>query len=256
MERLTCGGATLAPEYETWYAQRGLPVTCGYGLTEASPVVTMSTLAAHRAGCVGRPLAGVEVELADDGEVLVRSPGVMLGYWRDDAATAETICAGRLHTGDLGELDADGYLRIIGRKKEMIVLSTGKKVSPTRVENLLTASPLVDQAAVFGEGRPGLVALIVPAACGLAVDDPELQEPIADEIARCLSSAAQEEQVRAFVVLDRPFSIERGEMTPKLSLCRAVIAKNFAAELAAITSGDQFCGDVVSVRSGVAAGAK
>ena len=109
------------------------------------------------------------------------------------------------------------------------MLSTGKKVSPTRVESLLTASPLIEQAAVFGEGRSALVALIVPAACGLATDDSaNCANKLAAEISRCLAAAAHEEQVRDFAVLDRPFSIERGELTPKLSLCRDVIARNFA----------------------------
>jgi long-chain acyl-CoA synthetase len=234
MKRLTCGGAALAPECEAWYAERGLPVLCGYGLTEASPVVTMSSGEAQRTGCVGRPLPGVELRLADDGEVLVRSPGVMLGYWQDAAATDEVVRDGWLHTGDLGELDADGFLRIIGRKKEMIVLSTGKNVSPTRVENLLTTSPLIEQVAVFGEGRPVLVALVVP-----AMSDEERgasREAIATEIARCLAAVAREEQVGAFHLLGRCFSIDQGELTPKLSLCRAVIAEHFAAELAALHS--------------------
>ena len=218
-----------APDVEAWYAERGLPVLPGYGLTESSPVISMSTPAADTLGTVGRPLADVEVRIADDGEILVRGPNVMLGYWQDEAATAEAIRDGWLHTGDLGELDADGFLSIRGRKKELIVLSTGKKVSPTRVESLLTASPLIEQAAVFGEGRAGLVALIVPAKGneGRAAS----REELAAEIRRCLASAAHEEQIHHFVVLDRPFSIERGELTPKLSLCREVIATTFRAEL-------------------------
>jgi long-chain acyl-CoA synthetase len=177
---------------------------------------------------VGRPLAGLDVQIADDGEVRVRGPNVMLGYWQDDAATAEAICDGWLSTGDLGGLDADGYLTILGRKKELIVLSTGKKVSPTRVESLLTASPLVEQAAVFGEGRAGLVALVVPATReGRGVSRDELEE----EIQRRLASCAKEEQVHDVAILERPFSIERGELTPKLSLCREVIAAHFSAEL-------------------------
>jgi len=228
MHRLMCGGAALAPDAEAWYANRGLPVLCGYGLSEASPVVSSSTLAAHRLYSVGRPLPGVEVRIAEDGEVLVRSTGVMLGYWQDPAATAEAIRGGWLHTGDLGELDDDGYLAISGRKKELIVLSTGKNVSPTRVENLLTASPHIEQAAVFGDGRAGLVALIVPAAGGFA------REVYAEEITACLVSCAAEERIRRFAILDRPFSSELGELTPKLSLCRDVIAHNFADQLAAL----------------------
>lgn len=233
MKRLTCGGAPVAPDVETWYADRGMPLLPGYGLTEASPVISVSTASARKLGCVGRPLEGIDIRIANDGEVLVRGPNVMLGYWQDDAATAEAIRDGWLSTGDLGELDADGFLTIRGRKKELIVLSTGKKVSPSRVESLLAASPLIEQVAVFGEGRPALVALVVPTARGLADEPGELHAVLAVEIKRRLATAAHEEQVRDFVILDRPFSIERGELTPKLSLCREMVARNFAAELTA-----------------------
>jgi long-chain acyl-CoA synthetase len=237
MEHLTSGGAPLAPNVEAWYAENGLPVLQGYGLTEAAPVISFSNLSANRFGAVGRPIPGVEVRIAGDGEVLCRGPNVMLGYWHDEAATADAIRDGWLHTGDLGELDADNFLYIRGRKKELIVLSTGKKVLPTRVENLLTASPLIEQAAVFGDGQCGLVALIVPAGCGSADGDERgsKSEQIDAEIKRCLESAAHEEQVHRFVLLDRPFSIERGEMTPKLSLCRKTIEANFSSELGKIS---------------------
>lgn len=232
MEHLTSGGAPLAPNVEQWYAAQGLPVLQGYGLTEAGPVISFSTSSANRCGAVGQPIPGVEVRIANDGEVLCRGPNVMLGYWHDEAATAGAVRDGWLHTGDLGELDADNFLYIRGRKKELIVLSTGKKVLPTRVENLLTASPRIEQAAVFGDGQCGLVALIVPAG-GLVGDGEQdaQRNEIAAEINRCLSSAAHEEQIHHFVLLDRPFSIERGEMTPKLSLCRTTIEANFAAAL-------------------------
>jgi long-chain acyl-CoA synthetase len=233
MERLTSGGAPLAPNVEAWFANQGLPILQGYGLTEASPVISVSTLSANRFGSVGQPLPGMEVRVAADGEVLVRGPNVMLGYWHDEAATSEAVRDGWLYTGDLGELDDDDYLFIRGRKKELIVLSTGKKVSPTRVENLLTASPFIEQAVVFGDGLCGLVALIVPAGC---VSPNEQSKPEHDryaaEIQRCLESASHEEQVHHFKLLDRPFSIDRGEMTPKLSLCRKTIEANFAAEIA------------------------
>lgn len=242
IELLNCGGAPLAPEIEAWYAERDLPVLIGYGLTETSPVVAASTPAWHRAGAVGRPLRNVEVRIADDGEVLVRGPNIMLGYWRDEAATADVIRDGWFRTGDLGALDADGFLSIRGRKKELIVLSTGKKVTPTRVELLLTTSAMIEQAAVFGDGLCGLVALIVPAAAsGLAGNLTSSQSHAAyeQEIKRCLVAAAHEEQIHRYVLLDRPFSIDRGEMTGKLSLCRAVIARNFAMELQGLASQSQ-----------------
>jgi long-chain acyl-CoA synthetase len=231
MKQLTCGGAAIALDVEAWYESQGMPLLPGYGLTEASPVISVSTPAARKVGTVGSPLAGLDVRIAADGEVLVRGPNVMLGYWQDDASTVEAIHGGWLHTGDLGALDTDGFLTIRGRKKELIVLSTGKNVSPTRVESLLTASPLVEQAAVFGEGRAGLVALVVPVR---SEGRGPSREELAAEIARRLEGAAKEEQVHHFAVLERPFSIERGELTPKLSLCREVIARNFAAELAGL----------------------
>ncbi len=233
IEMLNCGGAPLAPEIEAWYASHGMPVLIGYGLTETSPVIAVSTPRANRAGAVGRPLPKVEVRIAEDGEILARGPNMMLGYWRDEAATAEISRDGWLQTGDLGALDEDGFLFIRGRKKEMIVLSTGKKVTPTRVELLLTASPLIDQAAVFGDNLSGLIALVVPSACGLG-PSPEhatTHARFTTEINRCLQSAAHEEQVHRFELLDRPFSIEHGELTAKLSLCRSVIARSFAIEL-------------------------
>lgn len=241
VDMLNSGGAPLSPEVEAWYADHGMPVLVGYGLTETSPVVSISTTDAHRAGSVGRVLPGVDVRIAEDGEILVRGPNVMAGLWRNPEATAEMIVDGWFHTGDLGSLDDDGFLFIRGRKKELIVLSTGKKVVPTRVELLLAASPLIEQAAVFGDGQCGLVALIVPAANGSPVSS-ECAEKRAQyevEIKRCLMNAAHEEQVHRFHLVDRPFSIERGEMTGKLSLCRAAITRNFAAELERLAAHHQ-----------------
>jgi long-subunit acyl-CoA synthetase (AMP-forming) len=227
IERLCSGGAPLALELETWYRERGLPILQGYGLTEASPVISASTPSAYRSGSVGRLLPGVEARFTADAELLVRGPNVMLGYWNDPGATKETVRDGWLCTGDLAEIDRDGFLFIRGRKKELIVLSTGKKVFPSRIESLLCASPLIEQAAVFGDGRPVLGALIVPAQVAAAAT----ANDIVAELERCLKCASKEEQIRKFALLDRPFSIERGELTPKQSLCRPAIERNFAAEL-------------------------
>jgi long-chain acyl-CoA synthetase len=235
MENLFCGGAPVAPNVESWYANQGLPLLPGYGLTEASPVIAVTTRRAWRLGTVGQAIPGIENRIALDGELLTRGPHVMLGYWQNEAATVEVMEDGWLRTGDLAELDVDGFLTIRGRKKELIVLSTGKKVSPTRIESLLTASPLIDQAAVFGDGHCGLTALIVPAVVGsTSQEEPgATHERFKVEINRCLAHAAHEEQVHCFTLLHRPFSIDRGELTAKLSLCRSVIARNFAAELGA-----------------------
>jgi long-chain acyl-CoA synthetase len=238
IETLFCGGAPVAPSVESWYAVQGLPLLPGYGLTEASPVITVTTRNARRFGTVGQAIPGVEVRIASDGELLTRGSHVMLGYWQNEPATAEVVRDGWLHTGDLAQLDVDGFLTIRGRKKELIVLSTGKKVSPTRVEAMLTASPFIDQAVVFGDGQCGLTALIVPADCDLGTGEERdtRREELNCEISRCLADAAHEEQIHRFAILDRPFSIERGELTAKMSICRSVIASNFAAELKAKSS--------------------
>jgi long-chain acyl-CoA synthetase len=250
VKMLFCGGAALPAEVERFFEERGLPVMCGYGLTEASPVITATTPATYSPGSVGRPLPNVEVRLAADGEVQVRGPSVMQGYWQNDAETARAIEDGWLHTGDLGQWDAKGNLRIVGRKKEMIVLATGKKVAPTHIEQLLLGSPWIEQCCVLGDGRKCLAALIVPNPDALraeirrqrlwvwsrrrALSHPKVLAHYRGEIDRCLGDAAEFEQVGAFTLIGRGFSIEHGELTPKLSLCRKVIERSFAGEIEAI----------------------
>lgn len=250
VRRLYCGGASLAPGIDAFFAERGLPIHCGYGLTEAAPVISATAPGGYRSGTVGPPLAGLEVRLADDGEVEVRGPNVMRGYWRNDEATARVLRDGWLLTGDLGEWDAAGHLRIVGRKKEMIVLATGKKVAPTSVEQLLAGSPWIEQACVVGDGRKCLAALVVPNGEALrreikrrrlwvwsrhrALTHPQVLALYREEIDRCLSGLAEFEQVAAFTLVGRAFSLELGEVTPKLSLCRKVIERRFAAEIEAM----------------------
>jgi long-chain acyl-CoA synthetase len=246
IKRCYCGGAPLAPAVEQRFFDEGVPLFTGYGLTEASPVVTVNTPGAYKLGTVGRPLPGVEVRIASDGEVLVRGPNVMLGYYNDPEATAAALRDGWLHTGDLGELDSDGFLTITGRKKELIVLATGKNVAPSRVEALLCASPWIEQACVLGDGEKGLRALIVPNPEHLraeikrrrlwvwskrgALRHADVRSIYREVINTCLANAAREEQVHSFTLIGRGFERERGEMTAKLSLRREVIAKNFARE--------------------------
>lgn len=253
IKRCFCGGAAVATEVESLFAAEGLPLLAGYGLTEASPVITATSPGNYRAGTVGQPLSGVEVRLSDSGEILARGPNIMLGYWRDEAATRSVLRDGWLHTGDLGKFDSAGHLRIVGRRKEILVLSTGKNVSPARVEQLLAGSRWIEHVCVVGDGRKCLAALIVPNPETLraeirrqrlwvwsrrrAVTHPRIRALFRREIDRLLAEASQEEQIGPFVLLDRGFSIERGELTAKLSLQRAKIAKNFAAQIEAMYAG-------------------
>ncbi|TWU28228.1 AMP-dependent synthetase/ligase [Bythopirellula polymerisocia] len=250
IKMLFCGGAAIAPETESLFASQDLPLLAGYGLTESSPVISATKLENYQAGTVGRPLPGVEVRIAEDGEIQVRGPNVMQGYWQDDAATREAIVDEWLYTGDLGEFDREGNLRIVGRRKEIIVLSTGKNVSPMAVEQRILGSPLVESVCVFGEGRSCLAALIVPNPVALreqirkrrlwvwsrhrAVTHPQIVKLYREEIDRLLSEASREEKVGPFVILDRAFSQERGEITAKLSLRRETIATNFGREIAVL----------------------
>jgi long-chain acyl-CoA synthetase len=247
VRRLFCGGAALPPEVDRFFAERGLPILCGYGLTETAPVITATVSDGYRSGTVGPPLAGVEVRLADDGEVLARGPNVMRGYWQNDEATTRVLRDGWLSTGDLGQWDAAGHLRIVGRKKEMIVLATGKKVAPTRVEERLAGSPWIEQACVVGEGRNCLAALIVPNGEALraeirrrrllvwsrrrALNHPKVRALYREEIDRCLRDLAEFEQVGAFTLIGRMFSLDLGEVTPKQSLRRATIQRRFEREI-------------------------
>lgn len=222
----------------------------GYGLTESSPVITVSTPREMKIGTVGRPVPGVEVRIAADGEILTRGPHVMLGYWNKPQATAEAIREGWLHTGDLGELDADGFLRITGRKKEIIVTAAGKNVAPVYLEALLTEDPLIQQAMVLGDGRKYLTALIVPAPEALraeiiargipvasaaeALRHPQVLALYEERIRSRLAVVSHYEQVGKFVLLPRAFSIDQGELTPTLKLRRSVIQEHFAHEIEAM----------------------
>lgn len=253
LTRCFCGGAAIAPEVEQLFEWQGLPILSGYGLTEASPVISATAADDYRPGTVGRPLPDVEVQLSAEREILVRGSNVMLGYWNDQAATDKAIVDGWLHTGDLGEFDAADHLRIVGRKKETIVLSTGKNVAPARVEQLLSGSPLVEHVCVVGDGRKCLAALIVPNPDALraeirrlrlwvwskrrAVTHPRVRELYRREIDRLLAPASAEEQVGPFVILDRNFSIDNGELTAKLSLRRETITANFAREIDRLYAG-------------------
>jgi long-chain acyl-CoA synthetase len=243
--RAACsGGAPLADHVAQFYNERGVFLAQGYGLTESSPVITLGTPEAMKIGTVGRAAPGVEVRTSDDGEILTRGPHVMLGYWNKPAATAAVLRDGWLHTGDLGRLDAEGFLTITGRKKELIVTSAGKKAVPVQLESLLRADPLIEQAVVIGDRRSYLVALVIPNRDALAAElnrlgvrpvrpagilkDPSVLELYRRRIDERLAGVSQYEQIGKFALLERPLSVDRGELTLTLKLRRQAIQENFA----------------------------
>jgi long-chain acyl-CoA synthetase len=245
------GGAPLADATADYYHRHGVPLLQGYGLTESSPVISVSTPRAHKIGSVGRALEGVEVKIAVDGEVLTRGPLVMLGYWKQPKATADAIDGdGWLHTGDMGRLDDDGYLWITGRKKELIVTAAGKNIAPAYLERLMCEDPLILQALVVGDRRNYLAALIVPnpdilrseiAARGIGVTSrgdalvhPQVLALYRERIDARLAGVSHCEQIGQFALLGRGFTVEHDELTPTLKLRRGVIQQHFAAEIEAL----------------------
>ena len=263
-----CGGAPLPVGTFDFFHARGVPLLPGYGLTESSPVISFSTVTEFRRGTVGKALPGIEVRFAEDGELLTKGPHVMLEYWKEPELTRETIRDGWLYTGDLGSIDADGFISITGRKKDMIALSTGKKATPTHIEGLLCRMPFILQALVVGNDQKYLAALIVPNAEALGawmeaqqlkvsskpetLTHPRVLQLYQDRINQALESVAPYEQVKRFLLLDRGFTIEDGLLTPKLSMRRDAIHKRFQSDIAALFSGG---GVAVEYNGSSAAGA-
>ena len=247
--RICCsGGAALPDHVAEFFARRGVPLVQGYGLTETSPVISTCTLRQQRLGTVGPPIPGVEVAIAADGEILTRGPHVMQGYWNRPEATAAALRDGWFHTGDLGSLE-DGYLRITGRKKELIVTAGGKNIAPAHLEALLTGR----SAGGSGDGDRRRKEISRRAdrsrprsACGPKSSPGKSPSPrpprrlcipacaaiYAAVIGRCLAGVSHDEQVREFVLLDRGFTIETGELTPTLKLRRGVVLQHFAEQIA------------------------
>ncbi len=218
------GGARLEPEVGEFFLALGLMIMQGYGQTEAGPVISANPPDAIRIDTVGRVLQGVDVRLAEDGEILVHGDLVMDGYWGLPDATAAAIRDGWLHTGDIGALDGDGYLRITDRKKDMIVLSGGENVSPAKVEGMLMAEPEISQAVVAGDGRSSLTALVVPA-------DGHDDVSVALAVSRVNLRLSVTERIRRHAIV-APFTVENALLTPTLKIRRMLVIRANAAALA------------------------
>jgi long-chain acyl-CoA synthetase len=238
LKAMVSGGAPLNPAIGSFFLALGLRLLQGYGQTEASPVVSANRPDKIKIHTVGPALDGVEVKIAQDGEILVRGGLVMKGYWRDPEATARALEDGWLHTGDVGELDADGYILITDRKRDFIKNSGGDMVAPARVEGFLTLQPEIAQAMVYGDRRPHLVAVIVPSKelieSKTGKDAIDLAKAITAALARANATLSAIERVRRFIIASEPFTTENGQMTPTLKIRRHAIRQVYGAALDAL----------------------
>ncbi len=238
------GGAALGREYGEFFEAVGLQIIEGYGLTESSPVITANRLDDYKFGSVGKPIPGVEVKIAEDGEILARGPNIMKGYWNNKHATEESIDNDKwLHTGDIGVFDAEGFLIITDRKKHMFVSSGGKNIYPQPIEGLFLQSKYIDQFVLIGDRRMFLSALIVPDFDAVKeyadrnkisytdeddlISKQEIYEIIEKEVSTLQKDLSNYERVRKFVLLSRPFSIDGGEITPTMKIRRKAVEEKY-----------------------------
>jgi long-chain acyl-CoA synthetase len=243
------GAAPIAPEIIRFFDDCGVLVVEGYGMTESCAAATLNTPNEFEIGSVGRPLPEMEVRIASDGEILMRGPNVFAGYFKNEEATHETLVDGWLHTGDLGAIDADGYLHVTGRKKELIITSSGKNISPANIETLLRETRWISHAAVYGDNRSYLVALVtldpdeieaLAEKCGVTADpatmasDERVRAEMQIEVDAVNERLARIEQIKRFDILEHDMTQENGELTPTMKLKRAVVYERYAERFSAL----------------------
>ncbi len=245
------GGAALDPQVAEFYWENGIQLYQGYGLTETSPVLTSNTPKANKIGTVGVPFPGVEIKIAEDGEILARGPNVMKGYWRKPEATAQAIDPdGWFHTGDVGEIVDGRFLRITDRKKDIFVLAGGKNIAPVALETALIRNPYIEQAVVYGDKKKFVSALIVPDFVNLEewaqqqgitynsreelIQNPQVYAFMESQVAEAMRSFAPYEQVKRFILLPESFTFEAGDVTVTLKIRRARIIERYKAQLDAL----------------------
>lgn len=245
------GGAALDPQVAEFYWENGIQLFQGYGLTETSPVLTCNTPQHHKIGTAGVPFPGVEIKIADDGEILARGPHIMKGYWRKPDATAQTIDAdGWFHTGDIGETVNEQYLRITDRKKDIFVLAGGKNIAPVALENALIRNPYIEQTVIYGDKKKFVSALIVPdfvhleewaqqqgieyASREALVQNPQVVQFLTQQVEEAMRPFAHYERVKRFILLPQAFTFEAGDVTITLKMRRARILERYREVLDAL----------------------
>jgi long-chain acyl-CoA synthetase len=252
VEYAVSGGAPLGERLGHFFRGAGITVLEGYGLTETSAAATVNKPSRNKVGTVGLPLPGVAIKIAEDGEILIKGHNVFARYWGNEAATSEMLDeAGWLHTGDIGSLDDEGFLRVSGRKKELIVTAGGKNVAPAVLEDRLRAHPLISQCMVIGDSRPYIACLITlddealehwkqqhgrpaDATARDLAEDPELLAEIQAAVDDANQAVSRAESIRKFLILDTDFTEESGHLTPSLKVRRNVVIKDYSADIEAL----------------------
>jgi len=253
IKAMVSGGAPLNPEIGIFFQSLGLTFLQGYGQTEAAPVISCNRPSAGlKMDTVGPPLANTEVRIADDGEILVRGELVMHGYWRNEEETKRVLKDGWLHTGDIGEIDAKGRIKITDRKKDLIINDKGDNVAPQKIEGMLTLQPEIMQAMIYGDRKPHMVSLMVPdpewtaewcartgERCDFAklAQDPDYRAAIASAVERVNKDLSVIERIRRFILADEPFTIENEQLTPSLKIRRHVLKQVYGERLEALYKG-------------------
>jgi len=238
-----CGAAPSAPELYMFFNSLGIPLAEGYGQTESSGVITISRIGKERWGFVGEPIKGIEVKIAEDGEILTRGPHVFKGYLNDPELTSQTIKDGWLHTGDIGEIDELGYLKILDRKKDIIITAGGKNITPSYIENKLKFSPFIEDAIVIGDGRKYLVALILIDEENVGrwaqqngipyttfedlTKNKSVYNLIKGEVEKVNKTLSQVETIKKFALIPKKLYEEEGDITPTRKIKRKVIEKKY-----------------------------
>ena len=246
LKAFVSGGAALHEEVGMFFEALGVTVLQGYGQTEAAPIISVNRRADRQLDAVGKPMRGVDVQIANDGEIIVRGELLMNGYWNNPEETEKTIVDGWLHTGDIGEFDAIGRIKITDRKKDIIVLSGGDNVSPARVEGFLTLEAEIGQARVIGDKKPHCAALIVPDAEWLIefkketgksgsladlAEDPDLYKALSAAVSRVNQELSNIEKVRKLAIATAEFTTENAQMTPSMKVRRHIVKQDYASTL-------------------------
>jgi long-chain acyl-CoA synthetase len=246
------GAAPINPDILRFFDAAGVLVLEGWGMTETSTAATISSPEDFKIGTIGRPFPGCKVRIAEDGEILVNGPNVFQGYYKNEEATRETIVDGWLHTGDIGEVDSEGFIKITGRKKDIIITAGGKNITPANLEAEIKQHPLVSQCVVVGDRRPYLVALVtldpeeivayarehgLPEDPEALASNPDIKKAVEDHVEKINEKFARVEQVKKIAILPRDLSQEGGELTPTLKVKRAVVAQKHEGEIEALYAG-------------------